>query len=1376
MGMARFADRPSDSNFANYTNGPAVENPPLWLRLNKSGDTVTAYSSGNGIDWTNIGSANVSYGTQYYVGFAVTSRESAPALAQFDSFMGVPAAGNSLPLAMTDLDIGTVGQAGFSTYVNGFYDTTASGTGIASTADSFHFTYAPDNTDGDYIAEVLNQDAMQEGIMVRSSLAANSAMAMVSLSNLYIDFSARAAAGAPIATTQSVAAANPVFLRLNKSGATLTGYYSADGYNWTQISSTTIAIGSSFYVGLATASGSSGTASGMFTGLSGVPAPLGFQVSPLNTTYQAPVTATVTVANTQNAAPTGTASIYDWGTLLTIVPLTRGTATWSISPSLLAGVHNLQAVYSGDINYPQETSPVQVATVTLAPGESGPCPLPAAPQNLSYTANASQVFLTWSTVDDTLSYTVSRSLTSGSGFTAIASGITGASYTDAYATSPTNAPYYLVAAVNACGSSPASVQIGPVQSTVLPSNFSNQDVGDVQTVGSSTYTDGVYTINGSGVDIGGTADSFQFAYSLVSSDGDFITRLVDTNAVKAGLMIRASLTASSPMAMVMLNDNMARFADRPDNGNFANYTNGPTVNNTPVWLRLNKSGDTITAYSSVDGVNWTNIGSASVTYGAQYYVGFAVTSWSSTLASGQFDSFMGVPTSANALPTAFTGLDIGTVGTAGIATYAGNIGEYDVFGSGTDIGGTSDSFHFSYVAMSTDGDYIAQVLNQDAIKEGIMVRASLSANSAMAMIMLNSGMARFAGRPNMGNYASYSNGPNVAGNPIWLRLNKTGSTVTGYWSTDKVNWTQIGSTTITFGSQFYVGFGVTSGITQTQAGMFSNLSGVPAPLTMQLSTANSAYGTAETVTVAPVNTQGATPTGSVSIYDSGTLLNTFALSSGAATGTISPALKLGTHSLTAVYSGDTVYPQETSAIQTVTVTQATPSITWATPSAITYGTALSATQFDATSTAAGAFAYTPAAGTVLGAGTQTLSATFTPTDTTDYTTATQTVQLTVNQASTTVVLSYSPSSPVLGQTEALAATVSGAGSLSGSVVFTSGSTTLCTVTPNASGVVSCSFTPATDGNFTVTAQYQGDSNHLPSSVTQTLFVYDGAVTLQAASTQLVYPGATNLTACIASETSTSATGTVQIYDGATLLTTQSVQGGGCAYWYISPGLNAGAHSLTAVYSGDAHNVAGTSLPTAVGVQPAPVTLSPACWNSNVPYGANYQCTVTVSSNAGAPQGSITYAYDGGVPLSLALSNGNAQFTIPEPFAGNHSVAIGYAQQTNYAAVTPVTENFTVTPAPVNVSLIPSSWYTSASGGVSFVAAVASWSAGPPDATGSVAFYDGGTLLATVPVNASGQATYTSSSLSIGPQTITATYLGGTNYGSGSASATITLTQ
>jgi hypothetical protein len=75
------------------------------------------------------------------------------------------------------------------------------------------------------------------------------------------------------------------------------------------------------------------------------------------------------------------------------------------------------------------------------------------------------------------------------------------------------------------------------------------------------------------------------------------------------------------------------------------------------------------------------------------------------------------------------------------------------------------------------------------------------------------------------------------------------------------------------------------------------------------------------------------------------------------------------------------------------VNPATPTITWTTPAAIIYGTALSTTQLNATANVPGTFVYSPAAGMLLGVGSQTLSVTFIPNDSIDYTTATATIKL-----------------------------------------------------------------------------------------------------------------------------------------------------------------------------------------------------------------------------------------------------------------------------------------------------------------------------------------------------------------------------------------------
>jgi hypothetical protein len=95
------------------------------------------------------------------------------------------------------------------------------------------------------------------------------------------------------------------------------------------------------------------------------------------------------------------------------------------------------------------------------------------------------------------------------------------------------------------------------------------------------------------------------------------------------------------------------------------------------------------------------------------------------------------------------------------------------------------------------------------------------------------------------------------------------------------------------------------------------------------------------------------------------------------------------------------------------VSRTTPTLTWASPASIVYGTALTSAQLDATASVPGTFSYSPAAGTVPGAGTDTLSVTFTPTDTTDYTTATATTTIVVSQATPGVVWT-TPASIVYG--------------------------------------------------------------------------------------------------------------------------------------------------------------------------------------------------------------------------------------------------------------------------------------------------------------------------------------------------------------------------
>jgi len=168
-------------------------------------------------------------------------------------------------------------------------------------------------------------------------------------------------------------------------------------------------------------------------------------------------------------------------------------------------------------------------------------------------------------------------------------------------------------------------------------------------------------------------------------------------------------------------------------------------------------------------------------------------------------------------------------------------------------------------------------------------------------------------------------------------------------------------------------------------------------------------------------------------------------------------LAVGQHTLSVAFT-PTDAVDYTAPTQTISLTigKTIPTITWATPAAISYLTQLSAAQLNATASVAGALVYTPAAGAVLNGGSQTLSVTLTPTDSADYSPVTQTVSLTVNQDAQT--LSFpAPASPVtFGSTTPITLTaapgasgkpvtfsvLSGPGTVSGSILTLTGSGTI----------------------------------------------------------------------------------------------------------------------------------------------------------------------------------------------------------------------------------------------------------------------------------------------------------------------------------------------
>ena len=187
-------------------------------------------------------------------------------------------------------------------------------------------------------------------------------------------------------------------------------------------------------------------------------------------------------------------------------------------------------------------------------------------------------------------------------------------------------------------------------------------------------------------------------------------------------------------------------------------------------------------------------------------------------------------------------------------------------------------------------------------------------------------------------------------------------------------------------------------------------------------------------------------------------------------------LAAGTQTLSVTFTPtDEINYAITTATQTLTVSQTVPVVTWPTPQAITYGTALSSAQLDATANVAGTFVYTSATGTVLSAGTQTLSVTFTPTDSTDYTTATATQTLTVNQA--VPVITWAAPAAMIFPTFLSSTQLDATANVPGTFVYTPAAGTL--LDPGVQ-TLSVTFTPTDSTDYTTATATQSVAMGFPA--------------------------------------------------------------------------------------------------------------------------------------------------------------------------------------------------------------------------------------------------------------------------------------------------------
>lgn len=208
-------------------------------------------------------------------------------------------------------------------------------------------------------------------------------------------------------------------------------------------------------------------------------------------------------------------------------------------------------------------------------------------------------------------------------------------------------------------------------------------------------------------------------------------------------------------------------------------------------------GVTATTYNDTSVANCT-------TY---YYVVSASSAGGESPNSGQASA-----TPYGSLAAPWLKQDIGAVGIAGNAGSCG--GTMTAQGSGADIWDTADAFHLVYQTLTGDGSIVARVTavgNTDPwAKAGLMMRGSLSANSAHAMMILSASQgSSFQWRATDGGTMTFIQQSGVAA-PYWLKLTRAGNLFTGYGSANGTTWTEVGNATIALPATVYVGLPVTA--------------------------------------------------------------------------------------------------------------------------------------------------------------------------------------------------------------------------------------------------------------------------------------------------------------------------------------------------------------------------------------------------------------------------------------------------------------------------------------------------------------------------------------------------------------------------------------
>ncbi len=557
-----------------------------------------------------------------------------------------------------------------------------------------------------------------------------------------------------------------------------------------------------------------------------------------------------------------------------------------------------------------------------------------------------------------------------------------------------------------------------------------------------------------------------------------------------------------------------------------------------------------------------------------------------------------------------------------------------------------------------------------------------------------------------------------------------------------------------------------------------------------------------TATVTPTDSGAGVPTGSVAFKDGAATLGTVALDGTGKAIYSTSNLTVGTHSIGATYVGSAGWQTSSATalsqgVQDGTLTVATSSLNpsvsgqsvtfTATVTAMDSGAGIPAgsvtfkdgatTLATVTADGTGKAAYTTSS---LGAGSHLISVNFAGSG--GWLNSTGSLTQSV-QYGTTTGLASSLNPSAFGQTVTFTATVAAtdgsAGTPTGFVTFKDGATVLATLAVDGAGKAAYSTSSLTAGLHSIGASFAGTGNWLSSSATNlSQSVKEGTTSAIASSLNpSTFGGLVTFTATITPVDSGAGvpTGTFTFTDGATQLGTAPVDGTGKAV-LVTSNLGGGTHSMGGSFTGSNNWLNSSATPLSQVVQEGTTSALTSSANPAT-LGLSVTFTATVSavdSVAGVPSGSVVFSDGATILATVAVgANGKATFTTSALAMGSHTISAAFTGAGGW--LNSSATNLTQLIQDSTTTQLTSSRNPSVTGqSVTFTATVVPVAPGSVP-VGSVKFTDGATVLATVAVDGTGVATYTTSTLSVASHSIGAAFTGTTGWLSSTGSLTQTVT-